>query len=170
MILFVLNQSFEILLKFWSSWFLIKVEFFLLQTAQFYKIISLFCLVFLILEFSFAVYFLQLTQHFSIVFIQYVTHNFLFFLSSHYILLTRYLLWLNLSWLIYESIKALEIKNSIVFNLSFPNNTILSCSFFFTFLIDLYFLIITVIAHIFIATTELVKRTRTQTNEANEEI
>ena len=34
------------------------------------------------------------------------------------------------SGLIYESIKALEIRTSIVSNLVFPNNTILSCSFF----------------------------------------
>ena len=37
------------------------------QIAQFDKIINLFCLVFLTLELSFAVYFLQLTQYFSIV-------------------------------------------------------------------------------------------------------
>ena len=37
----------------------------------------------------------------------------------------------NSSRLIYESIKTLEIRTSKVFNLSFPNNTILSCFFFF---------------------------------------
>ena len=36
------------------------------QIAQFDKSINLFCLVFLTLELSFAVYFLQLTQYFSI--------------------------------------------------------------------------------------------------------
>ena len=37
------------------------------QIAQFDKSINLFCLVFLTLELSLAVYFLQLTQYFSIV-------------------------------------------------------------------------------------------------------
>ena len=59
-------------------------------------------------------------------------------------------------------IKALEIRNSIVFNL------ILSCFFFF-FIIDLYFLIPAVIALIFIPTAELVIPTGTQTNKANAE-
>ena len=44
------------------SLFLIKVDFFLPQTAQFDKNIILFCLVFLTLEFSLAVYFLQLAH------------------------------------------------------------------------------------------------------------
>ena len=48
----------------------------------------------------------------------------------------------------YESIKALEIRTSIVFNLSFPSNTILPCFFFFFFIIDLYFLVPAVIAQI----------------------
>ena len=45
-----------------------KVYFFLPQTAQFDKNINLFCLVFLTLEFSFAVFSLQLTEQVSIVF------------------------------------------------------------------------------------------------------
>ena len=65
---------------------------------------------------------------------------------------------------IYESIKALGIKTSIVFDLSFSNNTILSCFFFFFFIIGLYSLIPTVIAEISIPTTELVIPTGTQTN------
>ena len=48
-------------IKMGCSLFLIKVDFYLLQIAQFDKCINLFCLVFLTLEFSFAVYFLQLT-------------------------------------------------------------------------------------------------------------
>ena len=56
--------------------------------------------------------------------------------------------------LIFETIKALEIKSSIVFNLVFANNTTLSCFFFF-FLIDLCFLIPAVIKVIFIAIAEL---------------
>ena len=47
--------------------FLIKVDFFLLQAAQFDKSINLFCLIFLTLEFLFTVYFLTLTQQVSIV-------------------------------------------------------------------------------------------------------
>ena len=71
---------------------------------------------------------------------------------------------------LYESIKALEIRTSIVFNLTFPNNTVLSCFFFFLFIIYLYFLISAVIAQMFIPTSELVIPTGTQINEANEEI
>ena len=49
----------------------------------------------------------------------------------------------------YESVTALEIKPSIVFNLVFANNTILPCYFLFFFMIDLCFLIPAVIAQIF---------------------
>ena len=56
------------------------------------------------------------------------------------------------------------------FNLSFANNTILSCIFFVFFIIDLHFLIPAVITQIFIPTVELVIPARTQTNEANAEI
>ena len=66
--------------------------------------------------------------------------------------------------------KALEIRTSIVFNLSFPSTNILSCFFFFFFIIDLYFLIPAMIAQMFNPTTELVILTGTQTNEANAEI
>ena len=45
----------------------------------------------------------------------------------------------NSSWLIYKSIKVLEIKTLIVFNLVFANKTILSCFFFFFLMIDLLF-------------------------------
>ena len=69
-----------------------------------------------------------------------------------------------------KSIKALEIRTSIVFNLSFPNNTILSCFFFFFSIIDLYLFIPAVIAQIFNRTAELVRPTGTQTNQANAEI
>ena len=73
----------------------------------------------------------------------------------------------NSSQLISELIKALEIRTSIVFNVSFPSSTILSCFFFF-FII--YFLIPTMIALIFISTSELARPTRTQTNKANAEM
>ena len=71
--------------------------------------------------------------------------------------------------MIYESIKALEIRTSIVFNISFTNNTILLRYFFFFFSIDLYFLIPAVIKQTFIPTAELVIPTGTETNEANSE-
>ena len=58
MILFILNYS----LKLQSSLFLIKVDFFLPQTAQFDKGINLFFLAFLKLKFSLAVFILQLIQ------------------------------------------------------------------------------------------------------------
>ena len=69
----------------------------------------------------------------------------------------------------YESIKVFEIRTSISFKTSFPNNTILSYFFFF-FIIDLYFLIPAVIAQSLIPTAKLVIPTGAQTNEANAEI
>ena len=68
------------------------------------------------------------------------------------------------------SIKVLQIRTSIVFNLSFCNNSILSCFFFFFFIIDLYFLIPAVIEQILIPTAEVVISTETATYEANAEI
>ena len=47
------------------------------------------------------------------------------------------------------------IKNSMVFNLVFASNTILSCFFFFFLIIDLYILTPAVITEIFIAIAEL---------------
>ena len=43
----------------------------------------------------------------------------------------------------------------MLFNLEFANNTILSCFFFFLLIIDLYFLIPTVISKIFSPISEL---------------
>ena len=43
----------------------------------------------------------------------------------------------------------------MLFNLDFANNTILSCFFFFFLNIDLYFIILAVIAHIFNPIVEL---------------
>ena len=65
----------------WSSLFFIKDDFFLHQTEQFDKSIDLFCLVFLIFEFSFSVYFLQLTQQVSIV----TCNQAMFFLTINFI-------------------------------------------------------------------------------------
>ena len=56
--------------------------------------------------------------------------------------------------MIYELIKALEVKTSIVFDLFFANNTILLCFFFFL-IVELYFLISVFIAQIFDPTGEL---------------
>ena len=75
-----------------------------------------------------------------------------------------------MSWLIYESIKALEIKTSIVFNLVFASNTILSCFFFFVLIIDLHFLIPAVTAQIVDPSAELAIPTETTINEANVEM
>ena len=55
-----------------------------------------------------------------------------------------------------ESIKALEIKTSILFSLELANNTILSSFFFFFLIIDLYFLIPPAIAQIFNPFAQLV--------------
>ena len=76
----------------------------------------------------------------------------------------------NSPWPIYESIKDLEIRTSLVFNLIFPNNTIFSCFLFFLFIIILYFLIPEIIAEMFILTEELVISTLIPVHEANAEI
>ena len=55
----------------------------------------------------------------------------------------------------YESIRALDSRCSIICNLASPSNTILSYFFLFFLIIDLYFLFPTVIAQIFNPTTEL---------------
>ena len=61
----------------------------------------------------------------------------------------------NLSWLRTESIKVLEIKTSILFNLDFASNTIELCFSFLFLIIDLWFLIPLVIAQIFNPIAEL---------------
>ena len=53
-----------------------------------------------------------------------------------------------------ESIKAFKIKTSMLFNLDFANNTMLSCLFFL--IIDLYFLIPAAIGQIFNPIAELI--------------
>ena len=64
--------------------------------------------------------------------------------------------------------KALEIKTSMLFNLDFANNIILLCFFFL--IIDLYFLIPAVIAHIFNPIAELVIPLGVPIREAKAEI
>ena len=76
----------------------------------------------------------------------------------------------NSSRLITESIKALEIKTSMLFNLDCVNNTILSCFFFFFLMTDLYFLIPVAIAQIFNPIAELVIPIGIPTKEAKSEM
>ena len=56
----------------------------------------------------------------------------------------------------FKPIKFLEIKTSLLFNLHFANNTILSCFFLLFLVIDLYFLMPPAIAQIFNPIAELV--------------
>ena len=58
----------------------------------------------------------------------------------------------------------------MLFNLDFASNTILSCFFFLFLIIDLYFLIPTVIAQIFNPIEELVIPVGIPTKEAKAEI
>ena len=67
-------------------------------------------------------------------------------------------------------IKALEIKISLLFNLDFANNTILSCFAFFFLIIDLYFLIPAVIAKCFNHTANFAMSIRILFKEAKAEI
>ena len=92
MVLFILNLSFQILLKLLSYLFLIKVDFFLPQTAQFDKNINLFCLAFLTLEISFVVFFVNWSNRFPMFSFNIFQRSFYFYLSSHYIFLIHYLL------------------------------------------------------------------------------
>ena len=65
-------------------------------------------------------------------------------------------------------IKALEIKISILFNLDFANNSILSCFLFFL-IIDLNYLICAVIAQIFNPIAEIVIPIELPTKEVKTE-
>ena len=67
-------------------------------------------------------------------------------------------------------IKALVIKNSMLFNVDFAKNTILSGLFFFLLIIDLYFLIPAVVAQIFNHIAELVIPIGIPSKEAKSEI
>ena len=81
--------------------------------------------------------------------------NFLFLLQFRYFFRTLFIK-KNSSLLITDSFNALEIKASMLFNLDFDNNTVLSCFFFFSLIIYLYFLIPTFITQIFNQIEELV--------------
>ena len=85
--------------------------------------------------------------------------NFLSLLSHRHILLAHYLLKQihHDYYLIRVSIRVLEIKTSMLFNLDFADITILSCIFFFLLIIELYFLIPAAIAQIFNPIAKLIK-------------
>ena len=67
-------------------------------------------------------------------------------------------------------IKPLEIRTSVLFNLNFANNTVLSCLFLFFLIIDLYFVIAAVIVQIFDPIAELVIPSGIPTKEAKAEM
>ena len=69
-----------------------------------------------------------------------------------------------------ESINTLEIKTSMLFNLNFPDNTILSCFIFFFLTIDLYFLILVIVAQIFNPIAGLIIHLGISTKEAKAEM
>ena len=66
--------------------------------------------------------------------------------------------------------KVLEFKTYVLPNLDFANNTIPSCFFFLFLIIDLYFLVPAVIAHIFNPIAELVITIGIPTKEAKAEM
>ena len=76
----------------------------------------------------------------------------------------------GVTWDRFESIKALEIKTYMLFNLDFARNTILSCFFFFFLIIYLYFFIPAVITQIFNPVAEIVIPIGIPTKEAKVEI
>ena len=70
----------------------------------------------------------------------------------------------------FELVKTLEIKTSMLFSLDFVNNITLSCFFFFFSIIDLYFFSAAVIAHIFNPIAELAIPMGIPSKEAKAEI
>ena len=64
------------------------------------------------------------------------------------------------------SIKLVEIKTSLPFNLGFASDIILPCFLFFFLIINFYFLIPAIIAQILNPAAELVISIRTPTKEA----
>ena len=94
----------------------------------------------------------------------------IFFISSFIIIICSFntlFTKINLLWLISKSIKALNIKTSKVFNLL---RILLSCFFSRFLIIDLYYLIIIVIAQIFNSTAELAIPIGMPTSEAKAQI
>ena len=135
-----------------------------------------------------SIYFFHLTaifHHYVVLFLYHFLHMFfclyqpylynifyrrfrIFHFFFHFIKLSEDIIyWNKFLMTMYGSIKASKIRTSIVFSLSFPNNTILSCFYSFFFVIYLYFLIF---LQIFILISELVIPTGITTNAANAEI
>ena len=77
---------------------------------------------------------------------------------------------INSSWLIFESIKALEIKTSMLLSLDLANNTILSYFFFFLLIIDWCFLILANIAEVLNHIADIVIPMGIPHKEAEEEM
>ena len=69
--------------------------------------------------------------------------------------------------ILFELIKALEIKTSMLFNLNFANNTILLCFFLFFLIIDLYILIAVVITQVFNPILELAVNSNQRNKSGN---
>ena len=65
---------------------------------------------------------------------------------------------------------SLQLNTFLVFNLSFPSNTKLSCFFLFFFFIDLYFLIPADITQSFTPTAEVAVLIQLPINEVKTEI
>lgn len=118
-----------------ASWFLINIDFLLLNTAYFDKSSSF-------LSFAFATFGFLLSASFLYFLSSNTTRlsykqieifiglsrflDFWLLFSHHHIFLTHYLLKKNLHDKIYLLIKALKIKTFRLFNLTIANNTILS--------------------------------------------
>ena len=64
-----------------------------------------------------------------------------------------------------NKLKPSEVKTSMLFHLGFANNTDLLCFFFFSLIIDLYFVIPAVITQLFNPIVKLVIPIRKQTKE-----
>ena len=113
-------------------------------------------------------FFLQL-QYFYFLYFRW--HSFIYSLNFYLLLelkffISSFVVWNYFST--FESIKALEIRNSMLFNLGFANNIILSCFFFFLLIIDLHFIIPAVIAQSFNPIAELVIPTGCQLKNRNQ--
>ena len=146
------------------------MKFLIFNESNLAKALIYFVSFFWQLEFLNAEFFLQQTIGFHSFYIIYSTEVSGFFISSFGSLSSLNIFTeTNSSWLLYESIKALEITTSIVSNLGYPSNTIFSYFFFFL-IIDLYFLVSAGITQIFNPTAEVLTPTGTATNEVNAEI
>ena len=105
------------------------------QKGQFHSNINLFCSDLLTLEFSFTIFlfttdtigFHYICVVYATVFLGFLISSFISFSSLKTLFTEK-----NSFRLTYELIKDLEIRTSIVSNLAFANDTILSCFFSFS--------------------------------------